>query len=268
MKINWSTHQIELIPWHRHYNLFMRDYNLGLESFCFYAETQLFDMNVLYAFSDEFIFLSGGFNLSAKKWDGYYPQDARLCFFALDPETCWKQTLSYENCKEFGFDVYNQKRNLKQLVPTIPIGGGGEYSLIKPHVDRQNKYFGDWRYHQYIKENPPTQIYTSSDNEWRDRVDAVWRGFVPYHEHMHRYNQYINHSPVWASKRRAVFMRDNQQCRNCSSHTHLQCHHITYDRLYYEDLEDLMTFCRTCHNMEHKGLRFEFWLRSQMNIRL
>lgn len=60
-------------------------------------------------------------------------------------------------------------------------------------------------------------------------------------------------SDEWKTKRLARLQIDNYQCANCSSTTNLNIHHITYERLGYENIDtDLLTLCKTCHHDLHK----------------
>jgi len=64
------------------------------------------------------------------------------------------------------------------------------------------------------------------------------------------YDQYIA-SAEWAAKRAQRLEIDGHKCRTCG-HTGeqwaLQVHHVTYERLGGEDVEnDLITLCAACH---------------------
>lgn len=60
-------------------------------------------------------------------------------------------------------------------------------------------------------------------------------------------------SKYWALVREKVLKRDNYQCVICKSTTFLQIHHDTYKNHFNElnNLQDLMTLCRTCHKEHH-----------------
>lgn len=62
------------------------------------------------------------------------------------------------------------------------------------------------------------------------------------------YERYIN-SSQWQAKRELVLARDNGRCVLCDSNTDLEIHHRNYDRLGNEDLSDLTTLCRDCHEV-------------------
>ncbi len=63
------------------------------------------------------------------------------------------------------------------------------------------------------------------------------------------YNQYLS-SPAWQDKRQAVFRRDGNACQACGG-TAEQVHHLRYDNVGYEPLEDLVSICGPCHSRIH-----------------
>jgi 5-methylcytosine-specific restriction endonuclease McrA len=67
-----------------------------------------------------------------------------------------------------------------------------------------------------------------------------------------RYIEYLQ-SDEWARKRDRILRRDRNRCRKCGSPAD-DVHHKTYERIYCEDDDDLISICRTCHRYEHKLL--------------
>lgn len=65
------------------------------------------------------------------------------------------------------------------------------------------------------------------------------------------HQEYIN-SPKWKAKRQMVLERDNFRCRKCGTGKNLDVHHITYEHIGNEPLDDLVTLCRNCHENVHK----------------
>ncbi len=66
-----------------------------------------------------------------------------------------------------------------------------------------------------------------------------------------RYEDYLS-SAEWKAKRQKVLARDGNCCQVCCSHKNLQVHHLTYIHVYAEPLEDLVTWCQSCHFKHHK----------------
>ena len=65
-----------------------------------------------------------------------------------------------------------------------------------------------------------------------------------------KYHTYIK-SDEWKEKRKKTLERDDYQCQRCGTGMNLVVHHITYDRLGKEDLDDLITLCKKCHEEIH-----------------
>ena len=64
------------------------------------------------------------------------------------------------------------------------------------------------------------------------------------------YQDYIN-SDNWQRKRNERLALDRKQCVLCFSLTNLHVHHVTYERLFKEKMSDLMTVCKSCHEVIH-----------------
>jgi hypothetical protein len=65
------------------------------------------------------------------------------------------------------------------------------------------------------------------------------------------YNKYLK-SDYWIGIKEQVLERDSYKCRLCGSKECLNVHHSTYNNLYNEDLNDLITLCKRCHSNYHK----------------
>jgi len=64
------------------------------------------------------------------------------------------------------------------------------------------------------------------------------------------YNEYIN-SDKWRDRRNKILKRDGFVCQRCKAWKNLQVHHLTYDRLGFENDLDLVTLCKSCHEKLH-----------------
>lgn len=62
-------------------------------------------------------------------------------------------------------------------------------------------------------------------------------------------------SPEFDELRQAALARDGNRCRVCNSKRRLEPHHRRYDRRgwAYDDLENLTTLCRSCHERHHNA---------------
>ena len=71
------------------------------------------------------------------------------------------------------------------------------------------------------------------------------------------YKKYLD-SPEWKKLSMAILNRDKWKCVKCGVRrrykgveTYLQVHHLTYENIFHEKLEDLTTLCKSCHDASH-----------------
>lgn len=60
------------------------------------------------------------------------------------------------------------------------------------------------------------------------------------------YSEYIS-SVKWKATRKRILERDNNHCMLCHSEERLEVHHNSYENLFNESDDDLVTLCRECH---------------------
>lgn len=79
-----------------------------------------------------------------------------------------------------------------------------------------------------------------------------------------KYIAYITTSPEWARKRAEVIRIQGGRCAGwhgvCRSNGQeyvLTIHHLTYERLYNEDLEDLVGLCPLCHALADSERKYK-----------
>lgn len=85
----------------------------------------------------------------------------------------------------------------------------------------------------------------ASDSKTRIKERSPRLGHVDYHEYMK--------SEEWAVLRSARLRKDGYQCAMCGTAKNLAVHHITYEHLGHEDLNDLITLCNDCHAKVHEN---------------
>jgi len=68
------------------------------------------------------------------------------------------------------------------------------------------------------------------------------------------YDDYIL-SEDWENLRQKRLLKDKYRCTRCGFRHELRIHHLIYDRLGHEDLDDLTTLCVRCHNDIHQELK-------------
>jgi hypothetical protein len=70
--------------------------------------------------------------------------------------------------------------------------------------------------------------------------------------HKQTYHYYLK-TDAWKRKRAEVLGRDGNKCQGCSSTDSLHVHHVTYERIFDELPEDLVTLCKSCHEKAHQS---------------
>ena len=63
------------------------------------------------------------------------------------------------------------------------------------------------------------------------------------------YKRYLA-SREWATKREAVRQRSHNTCERCEILPQCAVHHLTYERIGHELIEDLQAICEPCHLYE------------------
>ncbi len=64
------------------------------------------------------------------------------------------------------------------------------------------------------------------------------------------YQAYL-YSDKWKAKRHKVLIRAKFKCEQCKKKRATQVHHLTYKRIFKEQLSDLQAVCSSCHMRIH-----------------
>jgi hypothetical protein len=78
-------------------------------------------------------------------------------------------------------------------------------------------------------------------------IETDWQLLPPGKE---KYQAYLA-SREWSLLREAVHERARGWCERCTWNPGDAVHHLTYARIYHEDLEDLILLCDGCHDFQH-----------------
>jgi hypothetical protein len=76
-----------------------------------------------------------------------------------------------------------------------------------------------------------------------------------------RYRKYLD-GPQWKAKRKAVKERCKGICERCHKYLVDEVHHLTYEHIFNEPLEDLQGLCKPCHNFLHRNSGIDPLVRS------
>lgn len=83
------------------------------------------------------------------------------------------------------------------------------------------------------------------------------------------YQAYLR-SDHWRSFKKRYRQSDRpQQCQGCGS-KYYELHHVTYERLGHEHLDDVVPLCRFCHKTMHgilEGRHLTSWERAELEER-
>lgn len=86
---------------------------------------------------------------------------------------------------------------------------------------------------------------------WLKKQDKISQAPIILEYADDKYKDYLS-SEEWQKKRDTVLERDNYACRICDCGDELHVHHKTYDNIYEEPLGDLITLCKSCHELFHR----------------
>lgn len=70
----------------------------------------------------------------------------------------------------------------------------------------------------------------------------------------YRYQLYLL-SIEWKEKRKLILERDKDTCQFCRAQPAVEVHHLHYNNLFNEPLEDLRSVCLDCHRLIHHKSR-------------
>lgn len=85
-------------------------------------------------------------------------------------------------------------------------------------------------------------------------TEEIEKYFIEQEERFSKtYKKYLD-TLEWKSLTFDIYKRDNYRCRQCSkdlSKINGNVHHVHYDNVYNEKLEDLVLVCKDCHYLIH-----------------
>ena len=118
---------------------------------------------------------------------------------------------------------------------------------------------------QYYKPpgDPSAWNYQDNEDSQREYFSDIYAPKKMKQEHLH--------SEYWkVLKQRRLILVGGYKCEACGKHTHkLDLHHVTYEYLTFEKLEDVRLLCggpNGCHNKLHKLLGYDRATRYPIEI--
>ena len=137
------------------------------------------------------------------------------------------------------FRLYHQCLNCGGAYRTKPLSHKKYSSEIRTEFNFQN--FENWRLEKQKDSDELWEILNQNNYETSKYA---------------KYIEYLN-SIEWKNKRIEVFKRDDNLCQECKDKPAEQVHHKTYENLYNEPLDDLVSVCKECHTEIHRLLDIE-----------
>jgi 5-methylcytosine-specific restriction endonuclease McrA len=80
------------------------------------------------------------------------------------------------------------------------------------------------------------------------------------------YREYLA-SDAWDQIRRKVWNRARNRCERCKERPVSDVHHLTYERIGHERMEDLIALCRPCHEAAHGSQKSSVRAHQERQIR-
>ena len=156
--------------------------------------------------------------------------------------------------------VYNKAINEHSDVK-IAFKKNGDYVMYQLFCDKCKEVIGSVP--QYVIKAWETYTETENISEFKaialaglcqgmvdiTPLEPIYRPKIPpilYRD----YADYLQSKEWWHKKNNRKVL-DGNKCCLCFSTQNLQVHHVTYDRLFYELMSDLITVCKSCHEIIH-----------------
>ena len=121
-------------------------------------------------------------------------------------------------------------------------------------IVNKNKPLSYKKYQNEIKD----EINFHRVEEWKlakfNDIEYIKEIVNKYNFDLSKYGKYLRYieSEKWFILKNRIKKRDKNKCTKCNSNLNLHVHHITYDNLFNEKDEDLITLCSECHKDFHK----------------
>jgi 5-methylcytosine-specific restriction endonuclease McrA len=158
----------------------------------------------------------------------------------------WTYGFTKECCRDpFKIIVIDRKDHFLYFIREQCTHCGGCLNKSKPLSSK--KYLSEIR----------GEFCQHREKEWKDNQQNegyILSNLKKEHNHFnspwYKYNQYLS-SNIWKEKRKLIFDRDNNICQICKTEPSSEVHHLTYQNVYNEPLEDLIAICSPCHRKKH-----------------
>jgi len=152
-----------------------------------------------------------------------------------------------EDCCRNSYEIVTIDRKTHELsfIYRQCINCGGSTNRTSPlsHKKYGDSIRGEFDYDSYER-------WQESKYAEKEQLSVAKKNYNFYTSPYYKYIEYLN-SKKWKDKRNLVFERDNYKCQECKEKNADDVHHLTYDNLGNENLNELVSVCRECHKKIH-----------------
>ena len=123
---------------------------------------------------------------------------------------------------------------------------GGCLEMTKPlkHSEYEEKTRGEFSKERFKNWKLEKQIEKNNIYEFTKYLKDSKSSF-------YQYNIYLR-SEHWRNLRLIALERDKYICQSCKQEKATEVHHLTYNNLGNEFLDELISYCRVCHEKVHE----------------
>ena len=153
-----------------------------------------------------------------------------MCGFKISKDTLKKKCFSGEIAYKKLHWSKDNPDYFKYVIPESELEKLSKYKFAEPRFSSTSQldfYEKKWR------EREEEHFYKMERGEYNAKSVV-------------NYSEYLK-SEWWQQLRTKRLKFDNWRCCMCGTGENLSVHHVTYERLGNEDLNDLITLCRDCH---------------------
>ncbi|MGG5488237.1 HNH endonuclease [Gaetbulibacter sp. PBL-D1] len=159
----------------------------------------------------------------------------------------WTYKISKQCCRNIDEVVTVHRQANRIFIWYQCLNCGGSSNRNKPLSKKYDNLIED-----EFSEDRFEEFKESKENE-HDELIRLKEIFKLKNSKRYKYHNYLL-SEKWKIKKDKVLLRDNYTCKNCNSNIDLEIHHLHYENVFNENLDDLITVCSECHKKLHEKI--------------
>lgn len=168
--------------------------------------------------------------------DAYKCNACNKAFFEKTTECCRNP------CEIYVFEFHN---NIPKCVRIQCYNCGGCLTMTKPLSKSKfgEKTKGEFSKERYLEWKSKRQSEGNEIYNFTSYINLANSNFYAHRTHLH--------SEYWKNIRQLVLERDKGICQSCKTEKAKEVHHLTYKNLGNETIDELISYCRACHEKAH-----------------